>query len=139
MILRTVHIPFLYGDLPSGERERLQYCDLCLHCLQDMVDTCVLLIDTKGIMRSEINRILSTWPDKYGKRAREIIKKLDRHNRFVEVRERADQAQSIAFKYEACRTGVGIAEEGDADAVFVPDSCPCPRDCRTLPKAVSPL
>ncbi len=87
MLLRAVHLPRLYSDLPPDPGVASRHCAQVLGILQDVERNCVLLVDDGNVMTGEISRAIHHWPPKYRGRAKEMLEKLRKSQRFVRLKD----------------------------------------------------
>ncbi len=127
MIVRTVHLPHLFRDVPADPRAAELYCSLVLGLLRDMQTNCVLLLDPNGIMFKEMGLALADWPIKYRRKAQETLRKLENRNRIVAATDA--YLPDTTCRYPGCQHALGIAACSRPAAVFGPLSCGCRRVC----------
>jgi hypothetical protein len=123
VILRTVHLPDLYRSASAHPEIQPYYFDACLRVLREAAENCVILGDRDGIVRRDIASAVDNWPVKYRRKGQEILKRLDRLNRFVEI----DDIDTESCTDEVCGRALAAARVGAPAAVLIPDRCGCRR------------
>jgi hypothetical protein len=120
MLLRTVHIPRIYTDLPPDPYSG-QYCALVLSILQGMEENCLLLVDDSELILKEITDGVDRWPPKYRKRAQQALTMLRKRHRFAKVP--FTLLPHVGCGRAGCQCAVSIANQNKIDCLLGADNC----------------
>ncbi len=127
MLFRAVHMPRLYSELPDDLGVASRHCAQVLSLLQDTEANCVLLVDDGNVMTSEISRAVHRWPPKYRGRAKEMLEKLRKSQRFVRVRD--DGEVDVACGSGDCGHTVAVCRREVPQILLGPAAC---EECASL-------
>jgi len=136
MILQSVHLPQAYRiETTANETEQRFNCSAVVGALRDAVANGVLLVDRQGTIETAATDELTRWPIKHRQRAQELIVKLKKRNRIVQIDAPIDERCLLT----SCQHAIGIASSQVTDAVVIPAACVCRRECFANPKTAIPI
>ena len=85
-MIRTVHLPVIYADIPADEMSARLYCGTLVSVLQDAAENCVLLVDGSH-MKQAMYAAVKNWPGHtsttHRLQARAALTALVTRNRFI--------------------------------------------------------
>jgi len=122
MLLREVHIPCLYSELPQAEESRPLYYSSVERVLQDALRNCVLLMDDRRTILSQVESALESWPGAYRKRAKELLRQLSKRKRLIYTH--ADSGDRGVAGHTGCRMALRLADRQKPEMLLCPKACP---------------
>lgn len=123
-MIRTVHLPVVYADIPADEMSARLYCGTLVSVLHDAAENCVLLVDGSH-MKQAMYAAVKNWPGHtsttHRLQARAALTALVTRNRFVTIGN-SDPALTTCGR-PGCGHALGIVAAEKPDACVYRHGC----------------
>lgn len=127
MLHRIMISPSVFSSLPEEPRSQTLFCNAVNGFLLDLLDNGVVL-DVADAERSAViffRQLVESWPIKRKQRVRELLKKLEKKNRFVTLRIEHDgfNTDEIFFKNDFCKNSIKILSDDSLTSLVTGQDC----------------
>jgi hypothetical protein len=124
MLLRAIHMPLLYDEVPSDPDVADLYCSALLTLLEDTTRNGILFVDSDNLMFDVMDRGISNkkkWQVTARKRAQEYLELLERRNRLVRIEPVSSTEASCGG--QGCAQSLTLARQERPDTVITRARC----------------
>jgi|GEM_PF-1937803 len=118
MLLRVVIIPSIF--IPRNDKNPW-YFNTIISLLQDLLKTCVVLVDKDCCIMNALYEAVNKWPEKFRKKAQSLLKQLYKTNRIIEVDSK--EILALACINNPCQHCIGITKTYLPRIVIAIDDC----------------
>ncbi|MCW5313550.1 hypothetical protein GTQ43_06905 [Nostoc sp. KVJ3] len=118
MLLRVVIIPSIF--IPRNDKNPW-YFNTIISLLQDLLKTCVVLVDKDDCIKKSLGAAINNWPEKFRKKAQSLLVQLDKANRIIAVDSK--DILALACINHPCQHCIGIAKTYLPRIVLAIDDC----------------
>lgn len=119
MLLRVVIIPSVF--IPRKNDKNPWYFNTIISLLQDLLKTCVVLVDKDRCIMNASYEAVNKWPDKFSKKATSLLVKLEKANRIIAVDSK--EILALACINSPCQHCIGITKTYLPRIVIGIDDC----------------
>jgi hypothetical protein len=121
MLSEAVLLPSALDSSSVDLQCRPLFCSIALNVLIDLQDRGVVLVDDQNRVTKDLVDRVRDWPEKFRKRALELIAHLKRNGRFAVSSGYPVNVGSCT--QQSCKECLGIAMSGRPDCVMCSDRC----------------